>query len=256
VPDDRTLALRQARSQRAAYRAVTAGAPTGRTVEPAAGVQASLVPARPARSILNAVLYDDADRLIDAHAGIATLYAAAGVRAWTVWTRPGDEPAARALGAAGHRLDGSPMLMAAAMAELDLQPRMDLRLAGEDAWAALARCNDAAYGLPHEEGFEAVLPGVSDPAARAYVALEDGEPVAGAGTLVHEGDCEMVFVATVPAAQRRGLASELMRRGLRDARDAGCTTASLEASSRGEGVYARLGYRSLGRLGLWELRQE
>jgi ribosomal protein S18 acetylase RimI-like enzyme len=255
VPDDRTLALRQARSQRAAYRAVTAGSPTGRTVEPAAGVQASLVPARPLRSILNAVLYEDLERLLEVYDEIAGLYAAAGVRAWTVWTRPGDEAAARALGAAGHRLDGTPMLMAAAMTELDLEPRMDLELAGEDAWAALARCNDAAYGLPRDEGFEAVLPGVSDPAARAYVALEDGEPVAGAGTLVHHDDCEMIFVATVPPARGRGLASEVMRRGLRDARAAGCTTASLEASSRGEGVYARLGYRSLGRLGLWELRQ-
>ena len=256
MPDDRTLALRQARSQRAVYRAVTANSPTGRTVESAAGVQASVVPARPTRSILNAVFYDDVERMVGAHAEIAALYAADGVRAWTVWTRPGDDAAPRALAAAGHRLDGTPMLMAAAMTELDLEQRLDLQLAGDDAWAALARCNDAAYGLARAEGFEAVLPGVSDPAARAYVALEDGEPVAGAGTLVHEGDCEMVFVATVPAAQGRGLASDLMRRGLCDARDAGCTTASLEASSRGEGVYARLGYRPLGRLGLWELRQE
>ena len=64
-----------------------------------------------------------------------------------------------------------------------------------------------------------------------------------------------LLVATVPRAQGRGLGAELMRHGLRQARAAGAVTTGLESSSRGEGVYARLGYRRLGRFGLWELRQ-
>ena len=50
-------------------------------------------------------------------------------------------------------------------------------------------------------------------------------------------------------------ASELLRRALRTARDeAGATTTTLEATAMGEGVYRRLGYRDLGRLGMWEHR--
>jgi ribosomal protein S18 acetylase RimI-like enzyme len=255
VPDDATLAARHARSQRAAYRVITAGSPGARVVDLTGGVQAAVVPARPDRSLFNAVLFEQPTALLGAHAELTALYAREGVRAWTVWTRPSDDATPTALAAKGHVHDGRPMLMAAILDELDLAPRMRLELAASGAWDALARCNDAAYGLGPAQGFTAVLGHVRDPAARAWVALEDGEPVAAAGTLLHEEDCYVLFVATVPAAQGRGLASELMRRGLRDGRDRGCTTTSLEATARGEPVYARLGYRSLGRMGMWERRE-
>ncbi len=45
-----------------------------------------------------------------------------------------------------------------------------------------------------------------------------------------------------------------MRTALRDARDAGVTTTSLEGSPMGEPVYAALGYETLGRLALYERR--
>jgi ribosomal protein S18 acetylase RimI-like enzyme len=255
VSDDTTLAARHARSQRAAYGVITAGAPGARVVDLPGGVQAAVVPARPDRSLFNAVLFEQPAALLGAHAELTALYAREGVRAWTVWTRPGDDATPTALAAKGHVHDGRPMLMAAALDDLDLEPQAELELAPPGAWEALARCNDAAYGLAPGQGFTAVLGGVRDPAARAWVALDDGEPVAAAGTLLHEGDCYVLFVATVPAAQGRGLVSDLMRRGLRDGRERGCTTTSLEATARGEPVYARLGYRSLGRLGMWELRQ-
>ena len=79
--------------------------------------------------------------------------------------------------------------------------------------------------------------------------------MAACGTVVHDGDAGVLFVATVPAAQRRGLASELMRHALREARAAGAWTTTLEASAAGEPVYARMGYRALGRLGMWERRK-
>jgi ribosomal protein S18 acetylase RimI-like enzyme len=255
VTDDAELAARHARSQRAGYRAIAEGSPGARTVEPAAGVQATVVPARPDRSLFNAVLFEEPAALLAALDRLAALYAQTGVRAWTVWTQPGDGVTPRALAAAGHAHDGEPMLMGAALDELDLRARAEMDLAPTDAWDAVARCNDAAYGLAPEQGFAAALGSLCDPAARAWVALEGGEPVAAAGTLVHERDCYVLFVATVPAAQGRGLASELMRRGLRDGRERGCTTTTLEATARGEPVYARLGYRALGRMGMWERRR-
>lgn len=253
--DDAALAQHQARGQRAAYRMLAMASPRGRAVEPAPGVQASVVPERPGRSILNAVVYDDPGVLLAGYDELAAVYAAAGVYAWTVWAPPGDDATGRALAGRGHTLDGTPMRMAAAIDDLDLEPRMELDLAPGDGWPALARCNDAAYGLPPGEGFAGALDGVTHPGARAYVALEAGDPVAAAGMLVEDGGCEVVFVATVPRAQGRGLGAELMRHGLRQARAAGAVTTGLESSSRGEGVYARLGYRRLGRFGLWELRQ-
>ncbi|KAI1163704.1 acyl-CoA N-acyltransferase [Nemania serpens] len=52
--------------------------------------------------------------------------------------------------------------------------------------------------------------------------------------------------ATHPAFQRRGVASQLVRWGLDEARRRGIPDATTEASSMGRGVYARLGFRPKG----------
>jgi GNAT superfamily N-acetyltransferase len=62
------------------------------------------------------------------------------------------------------------------------------------------------------------------------------------------------LVAVVPQARGRGLAAELMRRALAQARSAGALTTSLESTALGEPVYRSLGYRALGRFGMWERR--
>ena len=46
-----------------------------------------------------------------------------------------------------------------------------------------------------------------------------------------------------------------MREGLRRARDAGAQSATLEASPMGYPIYERIGYRTLGRLRMLELRK-
>ena len=254
MTSDAELARRHAASHRAAYRLFASGSPGGTTFELDGGVLAAITPALPERSLFNAVLYDEPRPLLAALDELDRRYDDAGVRAWTVWTHPGDTATAEALHAAGHAHDGEPMLMGAGLAELGLEPRADLPRVRSNDWAALARCNDAAYGIAPGT-FAVALGGIRDPAARAYVALDDGEPVAACGTVLHDGDANVLFVATVPAAQRRGLASELMRHALREARAAGASTTTLEASAAGEPVYARMGYRSLGRLGMWERRK-
>jgi ribosomal protein S18 acetylase RimI-like enzyme len=74
-------------------------------------------------------------------------------------------------------------------------------------------------------------------------------------TIQHGGDCGVYLVATAPAAQRRGLAGALMLHALADAREAGCATTTLQATRAGTPVYARLGYRDLGAIEMWERRQ-
>jgi ribosomal protein S18 acetylase RimI-like enzyme len=253
--DDRALAARQAATQRALYALFTPAIPGGSLVTLDGGVQAAFAPSSPDRSLFNAVLYTDGDALLRARDELDAAYAAAGVRAWTVWVRPGDERVARELEAAGHAHDARPMLMAADVDALDLEPRADLEADVEPTWATLAEVNDAAYGVPPERSFRPALGGLRHDAAPAWIGRLDGRPAAALATHVHDGDCGVTFVAVRPEAQGRGLAAELMRRALAAARDAGATTTSLEATARGEPVYAALGYRSLGRLGMWERRR-
>jgi GNAT superfamily N-acetyltransferase len=87
-----------------------------------------------------------------------------------------------------------------------------------------------------------------------YLARQDGEPASMVLVHDHEGDC-FWFAATVPAAQRRGLTSGLLHRALTDARARECETSTTQATSMGRPVYARLGYRDLGPVPMYERRK-
>lgn len=63
----------------------------------------------------------------------------------------------------------------------------------------------------------------------------------------HAGDCAIGMVETVPAARRKGLATQLCAHAVAEARDRGCTTASLQATEMAGGVYTRVGFHDLGR---------
>lgn len=249
--DDAELARRQHASHRAFYRLL--GQAPGNRVLDLPGVQATVVPAAPDRSMPNAVIYEDADSLLDAHPQIVRAYAEAGVRAWTVWTPPGQEAVGRRLAALGHVADGTPPLMAAELGDLDLAPRRELDLAPAPGWGTVGRLNDRAYGL--ERALEVALERLPrGDGVRPLVALADGTPVACAAVLVCDADAYLCFVAVAPEARGRGLASELVRRALATARHDGATTSTLEASAMGRPIYAGMGYREIGRMGMWERR--
>ena len=67
-------------------------------------------------------------------------------------------------------------------------------------------------------------------------------------------DTAVWFVATLPQAQRNGLAAAILKRLLLDARERGQTTASLQASQKGRPLYERLGFTTVGSLHLYEER--
>ena len=104
--------------------------------------------------------------------------------------------------------------------------------------------NDVAYGYGGD--FVRALGELPKEAANLYAALVDGRPAAGLLAVDNEGDCWITFVATLPEARGRGLATALMTQALLDARKRGCTTTSLQATKMGRPVYERLGYRDLG----------
>ncbi len=255
--DDDALRARHGASQRALYAAVTPATAGGRVLELAGGaVQAAITPAVPGVSLFNAVVYDDGAALLGARDELSAVYDGAGVQAWTVWVRPGDEAVAAGLRAAGHVHDGRPLLMGAVLGAMDLDPRGDVDLDVDPApsFTVLADLNDAAYGVPGGT-FAPAVAGLGDAGPRAWVARAGGRPVATLSLALHAGDAYVWLVATAPEARGRGLASELLRSALRAARDeAGAATTTLEATAMGEGVYRRLGYRELGRLGMWERR--
>lgn len=251
--DDAALADRERATMQAFIAEVLAH--DGTVVRPARGVVAAVVPSVPHRSMPNSVVYEDArvlddDAVLDA---IGATYAQAGVHAWTVWVRPGDEWLTERLAARGHVHDAEPMLMAAPLDGMDLEPRAALDLDPDPDWRTLAIVNDRAYRTPGD--LERAVGGLRDvEGCTLWIARDGGEPVAAAAIHLHGGDAGVELVAVVPEARGRGLSAELLRHALTDAARAGATTTSLQATTLGEPVYRRLGYRALGRYGMWERR--
>jgi hypothetical protein len=103
--DAAALLTRKRLLARALYRPLGTASPGSRVLELDGGVLAAVVPARPERSICNAVVYLDPAAVTRALEDLARAYDDAGVIAWTVWVGAGDRDVADALAAAGHVLD-------------------------------------------------------------------------------------------------------------------------------------------------------
>ena len=215
------------------------------------GVTAIVNPAVPERSVFNSVVYTDPGALAEVHGELAAAYAK-GRCAWTVWVPEADTATARFLDAAGHRLDAEPRAMGAPLSgfddpdlgDMDWDSECDPRIAGA--------LNDGAYGYPRGTWLRGI--GTSTEGLRTYVARIDGEPASTIAVRYVDGDCPVWNVATAERARGRGLATRLIARALADARQAGCTTTTLQATGLGAPVYRSLGYLDFGVLQMWEHR--
>jgi len=216
------------------------------------GVWASVSPSAPDRSLFNAVMVSGSNALVITYDEIAATYDAAGVRAWTVWTDPGDGAVPAVLAARGHVLDASPVAMIASLDAIAAPAIGDLDWSETTDLPTIVRINEAAYGF--EGSFSAL--GALLPGWHAYLARRDGADVACLMCYEsHDGDVGIAAVATLPAAQGGGIATRLLAVALERARERGMTTSSLQASTRGRPVYERLGYRDLGTMQMWERRR-
>ena len=224
----------------------------GRLVE-RDGVLATVMPTVPERSLPNSVVYESEDSLIAVIDELAGAYDGAGVLAWTVWVPEHDDRVRSALDAAGHVLDAKPAAMIADLDQVEPPRDGDPVPDPEPRREHLGLVNDLAYGTGDAFG-RMMGEGPADPRF-VYIAREEGEPVATVVTTHHRGDCGVWWVATVPEARGRGLASGLMRRALADAREAGCETTTLQATKAGQPVYDRLGFRTFGSIEMWERRK-
>ena len=227
------------------------------------GVRAAAVPAAPERSIVNSVTYRDPEALAANLELLASIEAEAGVRAWTVWATEEDGRAIEVLEAAGHAFDGRPAAMVLELDDFAPPELGDLDWDAGASYELLGRLNDEAYGPMNGGGIAAALARepTAAPLPRLYQARLDGEPASVLATIDHAPgpgaagpDCGVYWVATPERFRRRGLATRLLGAVLAEARERGCATSSLQASSMGAPVYESLGYRPHFRFAMYERR--
>lgn len=223
----------------------------GGSVHEGDGVTAAIVPEMPDRSVVNCVVYDDAESLKAALGSIVALYDEAGIDASTVWAHETDTEATSALEAAGNLLDAEPMAMGRELDGIDPLAPGELDLVPDPSPGDVAGVLTEAY---HWDSIGRALVRWHE-GYHAYLALEDGRPAATLAIHDHDGDAHVTLVGTLEAARGRGLATLLMRQALADARERGCSTTTLVATKMGHPVYARLGYADFGRVQMWERRR-
>lgn len=222
----------------------------GRVIE-REGLVASVVPNAPDSPTLNAAVAIDpaaAPRHLDE---LRRSYDAARIRRWGVWLDGGATEVAERLTDAGLLVSASSPGMGATLEPAAADPQDEPHRAD---LATVGKVNDLAYG--NVDGrLERTLAPLPNGVLEGYRADLDGHPAAVALALHHNQDCGISFVATIPDARRRGLATAVMRQALNHARRQGCTTTTLQATDIGERLYENLGYRRLCVMQLWELRR-
>lgn len=211
------------------------------------GMVAAVVPTVPTSSLMNVALTVDptaAPRRLDQ---LATRFIQGGARKWGLWIDGEDERAAVIARRQGMVLDSRPAAMVARLDGL----RFDdgpARTAAD--LTTVGRVNDLAYGYPEPR---LGPPIAALPASVLAYGVEFAAETASVALAHDIGDDTAVwFVATLPQAQRNGLARLILQRLLLDARERGQRTASLQASVAGRPLYERLGFETVGSLHLYE----
>jgi len=216
------------------------------------GLVASVVPSAPDSPALNAAVAIEPETAPRHLEELEVRYGDAGVRRWAIWVDGGARSVTAELRQAGMGIASASPGMGAAIADLDI----DLTTANPAPNANLqtvGRVNDLAYGYS-EPKLAPAIAALPPTALQTYgITLQD--ETACVATAFDVGDDTAVwFVATLPHAQRNGLAAGILRRLLLDARERGQRTASLQASPKGRALYERLGFRPVGSLHLYEER--
>jgi len=91
---------------------------------------------------------------------------------------------------------------------------------------------------------------------RHYVGRLEDAAVSTVSLLAKSGVGGIYFVCTAPQVRRRGIGAAITRHAMAEARELGCTTAVLGASSMGYRVYRRLGFDEVFRYRLFEWSPE
>ena len=204
------------------------------------GVAAAVFPKEPERAVYNNAVLDRglaAAERADAIEAMEDAYAAAGVTRYAAWVAESDGAMQDDLERRGYTIAECTRSMGMTLDEFR-SPRPQIELGPPD-WAEYVRL----LGMPPHFLRRA------DPAAyHVLVGRDGGESVATAMAFDHAGDCGIFNVTTLEHARRRGLGTALTALLLHDALARGCGTATLQSTPMAEGLYARIGFRDLGRI--------
>jgi ribosomal protein S18 acetylase RimI-like enzyme len=166
-------------------------------------------------------------------------YAEAGVGSFAAWALEDDSDMLQVLECRGYVLDTSTLAMGMALADPARPPVPSGVELGPATWAEYLEFD----GLPAR-----FLQAADHAALHVLVAREEGPILAAALAYDFEGDCGIYNVGTRETARRRGLGTAVTAAQVHAARDRGCTTASLQSTKMGEGVYRSIGFRPLRRI--------
>lgn len=176
-------------------------------------------------------------------------------RGWTLGTTSwdgGDQDLIDAAAAAGlvTVLDQPAMVCDERLPDAPPPEGIELRVLATDADSiAYVTMSDGAYtslGMP-----EGVLAAMAPPPLQipphlvSVGAFEDGVLLSGAQVLFSHGIAGVYLVGTAAVARGRGLADLVARTVTNVAFDRGVPLVTLQASSMGEPIYRRMGYRDL-----------
>lgn len=176
---------------------------------------------------------------------LRSTYADAGVSTWALWI-PSDATdldtpdSVPAIG--GHTRDTTTLVM---QATLRPSLRRHEGVVRTSVTAATRAAGDAAVPVS--------ALGEPDDALglAAWVMIQDGLAVAGAWSLIHDRDCGIYTVGTMPDWRRRGLARALTEHVLADAYRQGARTATFQSTRMALRLYESLGFEAVGRYEEW-----
>ncbi len=203
------------------------------SVQRLSGVSAAVFPEGPERAVYNNAVLERADAI----GAMEAAYAEAGIESFAAWAHERDTPVRGELERRGYTVVEATRAMGMTLDAARLPgPDVELRPAG---WEEYLRVGDLPPGI---------LAGVDPDAFHVVVGHLDGEAVAAGIAYDHDGDCGIYNVGTLEHARRRGIGTALTAALVRDARERGCATASLQSTPMAERVYAAVGFRDLGRI--------
>ncbi len=175
----------------------------------------------------------DLDATLDT---IERAYVSRGVERYAVWVHESDAAVAHEVETRGYSYDSSTRTMAMPIADL---VEVDASM--------LDLVEPTLERFWHVDGLDGIVPDLSAERANFYIARLGGEDAAMLMAFDHDGDCGIYMVGTRPAARRQGLATALSAHAIKQARERGCMTVSLQSTEMAESVYTRVGFRDLGR---------
>jgi len=193
----------------------------------------------------NAILQKSHDGATDAAASqLANVYAHAEVDVWALWvpSRATDLDAPDHVQEAGRlKRDTTTLVMQASLSTKRRLHEGVLRT----SVAAVTRAGDEPVPVAD------LGPPEADPGLDAWVMVQDDVAVTGAWSFLHQQDCGIYAVGTLPAWRRQGLARLLVEHVLADAQRRGAETATLQSTRMAQRLYESLGFEPVGRYEEW-----